>query len=253
MHYRIQHRMKYFLRSLWFFYSVTAFFIMVTIFFPFYLITFIIFGERAVRPLIWLSHRVVGPLSLSLMLIFLKTHGREKIDNKQTYVVVCNHQSAIDVLLFAAGPLFLFKFLAKKEIEKIPLFGYIVNKFSILINRSSPESRQEGVERMKKALREGFSVFIAPEGTRHYDNDGNDMLAKFYDGAFRLAIETGTPLLVQTLAHSGKLNNPNRKYDMSPGLVHCYFDTPIDTTNMTVDDIPTLKKQARKMMLEHLT
>jgi len=240
------------LRSLWFFYSVTIFFIVVTISFPFYLTAFIVFGKRAVRPLIWFSHRVIGPLSLSLMLIFMKTHGREKIDNKQTYVVVCNHQSAIDVLLFAAGPLFLFKFLAKKEIEKIPLFGYIVNKFSILINRSSSESRREGIERMKKALREGFSVFIAPEGTRHYGNNTNDMLAKFYDGAFRLAIETGTPLLVQTLAHPGKLNNPNYKYDMSPGLVHCYFDTPIDTTNMTINDVPKLKTQVQEMMLKHL-
>lgn len=244
--------MKRLFRSIWFVYSVIIFFIIVAIFFPFYLLAFIVFGERAVRPLIWLSHRVVGPLSLSLMLIFMKTHGREKIDNKQTYVVVCNHQSAIDVLLFAAGPLFLFKFLAKKEIEKIPLFGYIVNKFSILINRRNPASRQEGVARMKQALREGFSVFIAPEGTRHYDNTTNNMLAKFYDGAFRLAIETGTPLLVQTLAHSGKLNNPNYKLDMSPGLVHCYFDTPIDTKNMEIGDMSALKKQVREMMLKHL-
>lgn len=132
---------------------------------------------------------------------------------------------------------------------KIPLFGYIAGKFSVLVDRKNPASRKESFNNMKKALAGGFPVFIAPEGTR---NRTREMLTKFYDGAFRLAIETNTPLLVQTLVHPRKLNNPNRTLDMSPGIVDCYLSTPIETTHLTPDDLPALKKQVRQIMLSNL-
>lgn len=237
------------LRSLWFLYGITMFFVLVILCFPFYIIAFIIFREKAVRPLIRFSHHVVARLSLLSVLIRTKIYHLKNIDNQKTYVVISNHQAAIDILLSASILPFPFKFLSKKEMTKIPLFGYVAGKFSVLVDRKNPASRKESFNNMKKALADGFSVFIAPEGTR---NRTQEMLTKFYDGAFRLAIETNTPLLVQTLAHPRKLNNPNRKLDMSPGIVHCYFNPPIETTDLTLDDIPILKEKVRQIMLSHL-
>jgi len=237
------------LRALWFIYGVTAFFVVVILCLPFYFLAFLIFGEQAARPLIWFSHRVVSRVCLWLMLIRKKVHGLEHVDNQRHYVFISNHQSSIDILLNAVTAPFLFKFLAKQELIKIPFFGYAVRKMCVLVNRKNPASRQESFDNMKKALAAGFSIYIAPEGTR---NRTEEALTKFYDGAFRLAIETDTPLLVQTLTPPCKLNNPNYKMDLSPGIVHCYFAPPIETTDLTLDDIPSLKEQVRQMMLTHL-
>jgi len=237
------------MRKIWFIFGATIFFLTVAIFFPFYILIFILLGKRAVRPLIWCSHKVVSRIILGLMLIRMRVHGRELIDNQRNYVLVINHQAFIDILCCAVATPFLFKFLAKKELTKLPLFGYIVRRFCIVIDRKNAASRKESFENMKQALADDFSVFIAPEGTR---NQTDEPLQKFYDGAFRLAIETQKPLLVLTLAHPGKLNNPRKKMDLSPGVVDCYFDAPIDTEGMTLEDVTEIETQVKSLILSHL-
>jgi len=103
---------------------------------------------------------------------------------------------------------------------------------------------------MKEALAEGFSVFLAPEGTR---NQTDEPLQKFYAGAFRLAIETQKPLLVLTLVNPKDLNDPRKKMDLSPGVVDCYFDAPIETEGLTLEDVDELEKRVRGVMLGYLT
>jgi len=237
------------MRKLWFTFGAIVFFLTVAIFFPFYIIAFIIFGKRAVRPLVWCSHKVVSRIVLSFMLIRMRVHGRELIDNQRNYVLVGNHQALIDILLYAVATPFSFKFLAKKELTKLPFFGYVVQRFCIVIDRKNAASRKESFKNMKQALTEGFSIFIAPEGTR---NQMDQPLQKFYAGAFRLAIETQKPLLVLTLTHSGELNNPRKKMDLSPGVVDCYFDVPIETEGLTLEDVPELEARVRGVMLGHL-
>ena len=73
------------------------------------------------------------------------------------------------------------------------------------MDRKSPESRAESVERMRQALQSGFSILLYPEGTR---NRGDQPLTDFYDGAFRLAAETGFPMAVMTLNDPRKYNDP---------------------------------------------
>ncbi len=238
------------MRKLWFIFGATFFFLTVAIFFPFYLLFFIVLGKRSIRPLIWCSHKVVSRIVLGLMLIRLRVHGRELIDSQQNYVLVANHQAMVDILCCAIAAPLLFKFLAKKELTKLPLFGYIVKWFCVIVDRKNADSRKESFENMKQALVEDFSVFIAPEGTR---NQTDEPLQKFYEGAFRLAIETQKPLLVLTLAHPGKLNNPRKKMDLSPGVVDCYFDAPIETEGMTLEDVSKVEEQVRQLMLNHLS
>jgi len=106
------------LRSLWFLYGITVFFVLFILCFPFYVVVFIIFRKKAVRPLIRFSHHVVARLSLFSMLIRTKNYHFKNIDSQKVYVFISNHQAAIDILLSASITPFPFKFLSKKEVEK---------------------------------------------------------------------------------------------------------------------------------------
>lgn len=144
----------------------------------------------------------------------------------------------------------LFKFLSKKELTKIPFFGYIITNLCILIDRTRKDSRAAGVKAMEEALAEGMSITIYPEGTR---NRTSKPLKSMYDGAFRLAINTQTPIMVQTLLNASSLTDPLRKLDLSAGIITAIWDAPVETKGMTLDDVEKLKEQVRQIMLAHLT
>ena len=92
--------------------------------------------------------------------------------------------------------------LGKKELSKIPFFGWLTSKWAIWVDRSSPESRKEGSEKLKQILSGGTSVLVAPEGTR---NNTDEPLLPFRYGPFRLAIESQIPILPVIIHNAGKL------------------------------------------------
>jgi 1-acyl-sn-glycerol-3-phosphate acyltransferase len=105
------------------------------------------------------------------------------------------------------------------------------------------------MKKMKEILNDGISVWIFPEGTR---NKTDEPLIDFIDGAFRLAVDMKSPIIVSTLVGMRHINNPNYKIDMAPGFVRCYFEKPIDTSQITAAEIPALKEQVRNLMLSRL-
>lgn len=195
------------------------------------------------------SHYYISPFILFLFGARLKVYGKENIDRKGTYVIVSNHQSKIDMLANSYSCPILCQFLSKMEMKDVPFFGYIAKHQTILIDRKSKESKEKGFELMENRLKAGLSILIYPEGTR---NRTENPLKNFYDGAFRLAIQSGYPILVQTLANSNKLASPHKTLDQRPGTITCHWDAPIETTGMTMDDIPQLREQVRQTMLQHL-
>lgn len=237
------------LRQIWGFYCIAIFFILVIIFLPVYFVVFSIFGKKALKPMLYFSHYYIIPLILFLFGVRLRVYGQENLDPNRTYVLVSNHQSKIDMLANAYSCPLVFQFLSKKEMKDIPLFGYIAKHLTILIDRKSKESKEKGFEVMNKRLNEGVSIMIYPEGTR---NRTENLLKNFYDGAFRLAIESGYPLAVQILTNSHRLASPHKALDQSPGTITCHWAPPIETTNMTMDDLPKLREQVRETMLTYL-
>ena len=238
------------LRTIWFALVGLVFTIILMLFIPFWVIGFALFGKKFTRTAAWTNYNILGRIGLGLAFVFLKVRGKKHFDKKRSYVLVSNHQSLLDIFANAVSCPVVSKFLAKAELGRAPIFGYTARSLCILIDRKSVTSRHQSYMNMKNALDEGFSIFIYPEGTR---NRSDKPLRKFYDGAFRLAIETQTPIMVQTLVGTKRLCNPNRLLDLSPGLVHCYWDPPIETTGMTLDDIPRLKEQVQQTMLKYLT
>ncbi|TND10092.1 MAG: 1-acyl-sn-glycerol-3-phosphate acyltransferase [Bacteroidetes bacterium] len=195
------------------------------------------------------AHHVSRFWALLLEFFFFHRYSVEnknRIDPKRVYVFVANHQSQLDIPLYARSCRNAFRFLAKAELTKIPLLGFIIKKLYITVDRKDRSDRNRSIEIMKRSLDSGFSVFICPEGTRNRKKE--PVLLDFRDGAFRLAILTGTPLAVLTVFDSGDKLSPNRPVELAPGIIRARWSEPIETKNMSLDDLPPLKEKVRQIM-----
>ena len=238
------------LRSFWAIWGALIYGSTILIQLPLAFVCFEVFKEKGVRFMIWLGLTIHSWIVLTLCGIIVLNRGKEQVPKDKAYVIVSNHRSQLDILVNAATTPVLFKYLSKAEVTKIPVLGYFVRKGCITIDRSSRSSKNAGFSAMEKTIRDQFSVLIYPEGTR---NRTQEPLKNMYNGAFRLAILTQTPILVTTLIGTDKLSNPNRKLDFSPGIVRTYWAPPISTEGMTEDDIPRLREQVQEIMLSNLT
>jgi len=241
------------LRLLRFLFFVYALLLMVPAFLLFFIMYFIVFTFVPARRAPHVAHRFVSRTSATIvfLLFFIRVRIRRKelIDPSRTYVFASNHQSQLDIPAFALSCRNTFRFLAKAELMRVPVLGYVIRKLYISVKRGDKKDRSRSMEAMLASLREGISVFICVEGTR---NRTNKPLLDFKDGAFRLAIESGLPLAVFTVKDSRRLLDPNRPFELSPGVLHAEWSAVIDTQGMTDNDLPQLKTMARDAMLASL-
>ncbi len=172
-------------------------------------------------------------LFLKIPPVRLEVEGIEKIDPSQRYVIASNHLSQFDIpLLFSVLPLH-GRFLSKKEVFKIPLLGRAMRTIGIIeIDRASgTSSRQAIVEGVKIAADRGYSLIVFPEGTRSTNGD----LLPFKKGAFRIAIDTGLPLVPVVIDGTELINRPGSKI-FRPGTARIVICDPIETSDMTNKD-----------------
>lgn len=240
--------MKTILYKVWAVYAVILFLLLMLFSLPIVVVNMIVTpGPRALRNNIWFLHHVFTPIFLTLIGIRVKVTGRQYLDVKQSYVIVGNHRSSLDFIVNAHAFPGIFRFLAKQELQKIPIFGFIVRKMCLVVDRSSAMSRARSVVALKQNLADGYSIFIYPEGSR---NKGDDVLGPFYDGAFRIAIQTGFPLAVQTIINIEDITGKGA--GLRPGVVRIVWEQPIKTDQMNVSDIESLKKEVETSMRKQL-
>ena len=238
--------MKFF-RKIWAVYGLLVFFILWVAFFPFYYLAFLLFPRPWRKHIIWFSHQVYTRIYFGLTLVRFEIVNKRYVGSSNTYIIVSNHRSALDFMINARAYPGVYKFLAKKELVKVPVFGFIVRKLCVLVDRSSRASRSASMRFLRKTLEEGYSVFIYPEGTR---NTTPDPLIPFHRGAFKIAIESGRPIAVQTIIGVGNVNGPG--LDLSPGKVKVVWNPPISVEGMELKDVPKLMEKVRATMLENL-
>ncbi|WMX14460.1 MULTISPECIES: 1-acyl-sn-glycerol-3-phosphate acyltransferase [unclassified Aureispira] len=192
-----------------------------------------------------------GKTLLAAMLVRVTSEGLEKIDPEAgAYVLVSNHLSVVDIPICMSTAPVPFSFLAKQEVDKLPIVGYLARNMHVYVDRKSKESRKQTLERMKAHIDSGHSIHIYAEGTR---NKTNELLQDFYDGAFKLAIETQQPIVAMTICDSDKVSTPKKPFLGSPAWVHCIWDAPISTKGMTVEnDLEHLKTIVRERILHNL-
>jgi 1-acyl-sn-glycerol-3-phosphate acyltransferase len=166
-------------------------------------------------------------------------HGRKNIVKGRSYIYTSNHTSYLDIPGVCLTVPTQIRPLAKKELQKIPVFGWIVKPACIVVDRSSNESRKKSMAHLKEVLRRKISILIFPEGTQ---NRTRENLQPFYDGAFRIAIETQQPVLPMVILNAGKLMTPGT-LRVKPGKIRIFVSEEIPTTGLTLQDVQGLKQK----------
>ncbi len=188
---------------------------------------------------------------LPLAGIRLKIKGREKFKKGENYVVVCNHNSFMDVPVMSPGmpgPKGN-KTIAKIEMARIPLFGLIYKRGSVLVDRKSEESRLKSYTYMKRVLEMGLHMCIYPEGTR---NKTDLPLKEFKDGAFRLAIETKKAIIPAVLFNTRKVLPVNKTFFFWPSKIEMHFLAPVETAHLSIADTKQLRQQVFDLMWKYI-
>jgi 1-acyl-sn-glycerol-3-phosphate acyltransferase len=114
--------------------------------------------------------------------------------------------------------------IGKKELSRIPIFGFITSRVAVWVDRKDTESRKKSVERLLNILEKGISIVVAPEGTR---NNTDQTLLPFQKGAFRIAVETGIPIMPMAVIGAEKIMKRGSIL-LKPGKIKVYFSSPID-------------------------
>ena len=243
--------MKTILRFIFSIYASVVFMFWIFIAYIVYLFTILFFGKKKDKEFLIFLYRFIGKTITTMSLLRVVPQVHLNIDHTESYVVVSNHQTMMDIPANVAGAPqeVLFKFLGKQEADRLPFFGYLINRLCILVDRKSEESRKKSYLKMKHEMAQGYSILIYPEGTR---NRTNEPVKEFYDGAFRLAIEMQKPILVNTLVGIRALNPPTGFFTYLPGKVYSHWDGAISTTGLSLEDIPELKKKVAEIMTQRL-
>lgn len=188
-------------------------------------------------------------MKVYMNLIFCPVYrkGLENFKKGQVYVVVCNHNSFMDVPVTTPGVPGVNKTLAKAEMARIPLFGMMYKIGGIMVDRKNDASRRQSFEHMHRALEMGMHMVLFPEGTR---NRTGYPLKNFYDGAFILAIDTQTPIIPSLLFHTRDILLPGKFFAL-PHRIDFHFLPPIPTQGLSRDDLPALKEKVFVTMWDY--
>src|SRR5918992_1857735 len=165
-------------------------------------------------------------------------------DPRRPYVVVSNHESFADILLISHLP-WEMKWLSKAELFRIPVMGWLMHLAGdVPVKRGFGPSAVEAIARCREILSRKVSVMIFPEGTRSLTRE----LLPFKDGAFRLAIDAGVPILPLALHGTATaLRKHDWRIGRSTGVVEVL--DPVETAGLTPADVPALKQKVRTVII----
>jgi len=177
-------------------------------------------------------------------IIYDKPHNK----NKQ-YVFISNHKSYMDAPTIALSINQHFRVLGQYETSTIPLLGYIWKTCVITVKRNESGSRVESIRKLKSEISKGISIFLFPEGKF---NDTEDVLCDFFDGAFRIAIETQTPIKPMLLLDTEKRLHHSSLFGLTSGINRTVYLDEISVEGLTIKDTKTLKEKVFSVMGEKL-
>jgi len=183
-------------------------------------------------------------LSCIVVPVFVRIRNKEHIIPGQSYVVVSNHQSQFDILVVVGWLNIDLRWVAKASLKKTPMFGPASVKMDhIFIDRSNTEAALETINKAKKNIVNGTSVMFFPEGTRSEDGS----LQEFKNGAFKMALDLGIPVLPITIRGTRKIL-PSGSLDLLPGMAEIVIHPQIDTIPYSDESIKDLVHEARKVV-----
>jgi len=185
-----------------------------------------------------------GRLLAWLTPVIVSVEGGENARQERSYVVVCNHQSAVDILVVYGWLKLDLKWVIKQELRKIPGLGIGCEKVGhIFVDRKKPGKAHQALTEALEHLGNGIGILFFAEGTRSPDGK----LLAFKKGAFRTAIEQQLPVLPVTLIGTRDILPPN-SFNPFPGHARMIIHPAIETDGMSELHIVDLMNQAKKMI-----
>lgn len=172
----------------------------------------------------------------------ITVNGTKNFAPGENYVVVFNHNALLDVPLSAPFIPGGNKTIAKASFAKVPIFGWFYTRGSVLVDRNSDASRRRSFDEMKKVLKAGMHICLYPEGTR---NRTAEPLKVFYDGAFKLAVDTKKAVIPCVITGTKKAMPVNKKFYLLPKKLTMNFFAPVPATN---EDAKELKAKVFNIM-----
>lgn len=230
-------------------YSGIIFFILMLFVCPFILLSMAIFNEKTGRSISFLFLKFWAWGFSILTFLWFVSNGDNQIDTSKVYIYVGNHGSFLDAVAIVICIPQAFSPLGKIDMLKIPVFGWIYERLVVMIDRSSRASRDQSVAQLREDLSSGQSILIFSEGTM---NKTSELLNPFFDGAFRLAIETQTPILPFAILNSKAHLPRSNPLLVKPGIIKTKFGEAINVEGMRAEDLEMLKQKTFDSILSLL-
>lgn len=190
-------------------------------------------------------NRVWAYVTFPLVLIPFKIEVHGKLDRAKQYIFCPNHFSYLDIASMGFNPINTI-FVGKSDMENVPLFGYMYKNLHITVDRASLSSKYNTVKRSLKAIEEGKSLVIFPEGGMISHNPPH--MARFKDGAFRIAIEKQIAIVPVTLTNNWILLPDKNPLLLRWGVMKIIFHAPVETNGMTLQQADELKEKVFKII-----
>jgi 1-acyl-sn-glycerol-3-phosphate acyltransferase len=170
-------------------------------------------------------------------------------DKRKAYIFVSNHISYLDAAIIPKAYRQPIRPLGKVEMSKVPVFGFIYRNAIVTVDRNNSANRSKSVRILKFLISKGISVVVFPEGTF---NMGITPLKEFYDGAFRVAIETQTPVKPVLFLDAYRRMPYESLFRMTPGRNRILYLNEIPVDGYTLKDVGKLKDEVYAIMEKKL-
>ena len=233
---------------LYWLYAVILFVAIMLLIFPF-VITASFFGRIRGGNMIFRLCMLWADIWFLLVFIRVKRIYESQHDKLKPYIFVTNHISYLDAAIIVKAYRQPLRPLGKVEMSKVPIFGFIYRKAIVTVDRSSADNRADSVRILKSIISKGISVLVFPEGTF---NMTHQPLKDFYDGAFRVAIETQTPVKPVLFMDAYARLGYESIFLLNPGLCRIVYLDEIPVDGFTINDIALLKEKVFRIMEDKL-
>lgn len=176
--------------------------------------------------------RLWAKILLHMTSVKVQVVGSENITAGQSHVFMVNHQSVFDIFVLLAYVPVQFRWIVKKELFKVPVFGQAMRKAGYIeIDRQNHERALMSLDVAAQKIREGKSVMTFPEGTRSKDGT----VRPFKQGMFYLAVQSGVPIIPVTIVGTAGIM-PKHSLRINPKKVTMIIDKPIDVRDYNVEN-----------------
>ncbi len=193
--------------------------------------------------------RLWGKIQLKTTGTKVGIEGLDKIDPKQSYILVSNHQSNFDIFALLGYLPIQFRWTAKASLFRIPFLGWAMSRIGYIpIERESPKKAYKSMLQAAEKVQKGVSVIIFPEGTRSPDGQ----LQPFKKGVFIIALKSQAPILPITIKGTNKIM---RKGDWRtyPGNVRIIIDQSLETKQISATEEEVLAAKVRQIIIKNLS